>query len=63
MIVASCDTVLSDTFLPFCANLSLLLVAGVWKRKLEAVEVINFLWKQKHLDERGWKRKQTRKQK
>ena len=26
MIVASCDTVLFDTFPPFCANLSLLLV-------------------------------------
>ena len=26
LIVANCDTVLSDTFPPFCANLSLLLV-------------------------------------
>ena len=28
--------------------------SGMWKRKLEAV---NFLWKRKHFDERGWKRK------
>ena len=37
----------------------------MWKRKLkaEAVEAINFLWKRKHFDERGWKRKRTRKRK
>ena len=37
----------------------------MWKRKLEAeaVEAVNFLWKQKHFDERGWKRKRTRKRK
>ena len=29
----------------------------------EAVEAVNFLWKRKHFDERGWKRKQTRKRK
>ena len=23
----------------------------------EAVEAVNFLWKRKHFDERGWKRK------
>jgi len=34
--------------------------AGMWKRKMEAVK---FLWKRKrmHFEERGWKRKQTRK--
>jgi len=34
-----------------------------WKRKLEAeaVEAVKFLWKRKHLEERSWKRKQTRK--
>jgi len=33
--------------------------AGLWKqRKLEAVK---FFWKRKHFEERGWKRKQTRK--
>ena len=41
--------------------------AGIWKRKrkleAEAVEAVNFLWKRKHFDERGWKRKQTRKRK
>ena len=31
--------------------------AGMWKRKLEAVEAVKFLWKRKHFDERGWKRK------
>jgi len=25
------------------------------------VEAVKFLWKQKHFEERGWKRKQTRK--
>ena len=37
--------------------------ARMWKRKLEAVKVVNFLWKRKRFDERGWKRKQTRKRK
>ena len=32
----------------------------MWKRKLE-VEVVKFLWKRKHFDERDRKRKQTRK--
>ena len=27
----------------------------------EAVEAVNVLWKWKHFDERGWKRKRTRK--
>ena len=36
---------------------------GMWTRKLEAVEAVNFLWKRKHYDERGWKRKWTRKRK
>ena len=41
----------------------------MWKRKrkleAEAVEAVNFLWKRnrKHFDERGWKRKRTRKRK
>jgi len=34
---------------------------GMWKRKLEAVEVVKFLWKRKHFEERSWKRKRTRK--
>ena len=31
----------------------------MWKRKLEAVETVNFLWKWQHFDEGGrkWKRK------
>ena len=39
--------------------------AGMWKWKLEAeaVEAVNFLWKRKHFDGRGWKRKLTRKRK
>ena len=31
----------------------------MWKRKLEAVEAIKFLWKRKHVNERD--RKRTRK--
>ena len=31
--------------------------------EVEAVEAVKFLWKRKHFDERGWKRKQTRKRK
>ena len=27
--------------------------AGMWKRKLEAVEAVNFLWKRKHLIKEG----------
>ena len=27
-------------------------------RDAEAVEVVKFLWKRKHFDERGWKQKQ-----
>ena len=34
----------------------------MWKRKLEAVEAVKFLWKRKHFDERDWKRKWIRKQ-
>ena len=36
---------------------------GMWKRKMEteAVEAVTFLWKRNHFDERGRKRKQTRK--
>ena len=34
----------------------------MWKRKrkleAEAVKAVNFLWKWKRFDERGWKRKQ-----
>ena len=37
--------------------------SGMWKRKLEAVEAVNFLWKRKNFDGRGWKRKRTRKRK
>ena len=45
----------------------------MWKRKrkleveaveaveAEAVEAVNFLWKRKHFDERGWKRTRKRK--
>ena len=40
-------------------------ISGMWKRKLEAeaVEEVKFFWKGKHFDERGWKRKRTRKRK
>ena len=41
---------------------SQLLQTRMWKRKLEteAVKAFKFLWKRKHFDERGWKRKRTR---
>jgi len=29
----------------------------MWKWKLEAVEAVKFLWKQKHFEERGWNQK------
>jgi len=37
-----------------------MLCTGMWKRKLEA-EVVKFLWKRKHFEERSWKRNRTRK--
>ena len=50
------------------SQLAVLHWAGMWKRKqeaeaVEAVEAVKFLWKrkQKHFDERDWKRKRTRK--
>ena len=32
------------------------------KLEAEAMVVVKFLWKRKHFDEKGWKRKRTRKQ-
>ena len=32
----------------------------MWKRKLEAVEAVEFLWKRKHFNERDRKRTQKR---